>query len=155
MDQRTRSTRAGLAASVAMAIGVVTTGSAAAAPPSRVYSPLPPVILDDSCGYTIEVTFPTDREYVTTFLDRDGNVRRIAITGALVVTFTNPETGKSLTANISGPSHIDIAHGTNTGEGNWALWPDGSLSLLAGRTDFDTGVFHGRVKLSVCDALAP
>lgn len=129
----------------------------AAQGPSREASPLPDLIVDSSCGYTINVTFPANDEYALVFTDSDGEVTRLIITGRLVVTFTNALTGASYTANISGPSHIDFVRGTNSQEGRIG-GPVGSLpglNVFAGRVDLVSGVMRGRLIADVCALLAP
>jgi len=95
---------------------LVTASPVAAQGPTREAAPLPDLIVDASCGYTINVTFPVNDEYALIFTDSDDQVTRLIITGRLVVTLTNALTGASYTANISGPSHIDFVRGTNTQE---------------------------------------
>jgi hypothetical protein len=53
-----------------------------------------------------------------TFFDSAGNVRVTLLTGPLFVTITNADTGKSITANISGPGKFDTS-GNLTGNGPW------------------------------------
>jgi hypothetical protein len=130
---------------------------AAAASQIRVPSPLPDLIQDESCGFLVDVTFPVNDQYAIVLSDGDGNVTRIIVTGHLVVTFTNHSTGESFTANISGPSHIDLVRGTNTQEG-LVGGPVGSLpglNLVAGRVDLNTGTFRGHLLADVCALLAP
>ena len=98
-------------------------------------------------------TFPTryqpliDREIVTTFpADANGDVRQL-ITGTLVSSLTNSDTGKSIVVNISGPAVI-------------TLHPDGSVDSLGGGilafpffpTDTPPGphwwLFRGRLNLT-------
>ncbi len=136
---------------------LVSASPVAAKGPTRDPAPLPDLIVDASCGFTVEVTFPVNHEYALTFTDADGQVTRLIITGRLVVKFTNPLTGVSYTANISGPSHIDFARGTDTQEGRIG-GPVGSLPglhIFAGRIDNATGEMHGRFIADVCAILAP
>jgi hypothetical protein len=129
----------------------------AAQGPTREAAPLPDLIVDTSCGFTVNVTFPVNDEYALTFTDSGGQVTRLIITGRLVVTFTNALTGASYTANISGPSHIDFLRGTNTQVGRIG-GPVGSLpglNVFAGRVDFANGTMHGRLIADVCALLAP
>lgn len=128
-----------------------------AASQTRTPAPLPDLIEDESCGFRVHVTFPVNDEYAITLYDGQGNPTRIIITGRLVVTFTRATTGESFTANISGPSHIDLVRGTNTQEGLIG-GPVGSLpglSLFAGRVDLSTGDLRGHLLADVCALLAP
>ena len=130
----------------------------AAQGPTRDASPLPDLIVDASCGYTINGTFPANDEYALIFTDPSGEVTRLIITGRLVAPFTNALTGASYTANISGPSHIDFVRGTNTQEGRNPVARSGSLpglNVFAGRVDFVSGVMRGRLIADVCALLAP
>lgn len=90
------------------AIFVVAVAVLAAAPeavgdqPIREGLPAAPFTLDASvCGFAVDFTFPTNREFITTF----SNGKQI-ITGALFATLTNTESQKSITVNISGPTKI-------------------------------------------------
>jgi hypothetical protein len=123
---------------------------------TREPAPLPDLIEDESCGFLVEVTFPVNDEYAITLTDNDGGVTRVIIVGRLVVTFTNPDSGESVTANISGPSHIDFVRGTNTQEGLIG-GPVGTLpglSLVAGHLDLLSGDLRGHVFADVCALLA-
>jgi hypothetical protein len=128
---------------------------AAAATVSRDPAPLPDRIEDDSCGFTVEVTFPVNGEHAVSFYDADGNLVRIEITGRLVATFLHPSNGKSITLNISGPIKIDAGAGTTTMDGR-SGGPVGTfqgLVLFAGRVT-DDGTAHGRLLVDVCAAIA-
>jgi hypothetical protein len=142
----------------------------AAAPPTREPFPAPcpasgaptcegpglVVLVTDTCGFEVDVTWPVQREQITTFYDKAGDPARMIITGHLVVTFTNPITGKSITANISGPAHIDLINGTNTQEGRTG----GPISFLpffylfSGRIDNVSQELHGHL-IDLCPLLAP
>ena len=146
-----------IAIGLAVISAVFMSSVAAAARPSREFLPPPDGLLDTSCGYEILVTFPVQNEYITTFVNQVGDVTKIIITGNLVVTFTNTATGESLTANISGPSHINFVRGTSSSEGRTG-GPVGSLpglNVFAGRIDNVSGSMHGHLQTSVCEVLAP
>lgn len=146
-----RCARLGLAMTAAMAAAMLSSGIAAAVPPDKF--PLPAsAFTDTTCGYDIDVTFPGNNEFGIAFYDQAGDQVKFLVAGNFVVTLTNPATGESITANISGPSHLN-KHGS-WGTGRWALWPDGVLTILSGRSDFDDGSFRGKVHLNVCEALA-
>jgi hypothetical protein len=128
-----------------------------AASQTREPAPLPDLIEDESCGFLVDVIFPVNNEYAITLYDSQGNPTRIIITGHLVVMFTNALTGGSFTANISGPSHIDLVRGTNTQEG-LVGGPVGSLpglNVFAGQVDLSTGALRGHLLADVCALLAP
>ena len=136
---------------------LITAVPTVAAGQTRAPAPLPDLIEDDSCGFLVEVTFPVNDEYAITIFDRGGNPTRIIITGHLVVTFENPATGETFTANISGPSHIDLVRNTNTQEGRIGGPVAGlpGLNLFAGRADLATGELRGHLLADVCAILAP
>jgi hypothetical protein len=151
----------GQEAAVPLDLGPIgqTTGAILADKSTREFLPPPDGLLDTSCGYEILVTFPVAKEYIRTFVDQDGNVVRMIITGNLVVTFTNTATGKSLTVNISGPTHISLVRGTftSTSEGRTGGPVDGlpGLNIFSGRVDNVNGTLHGHFGGSVCEMLAP
>ena len=103
------------------------------------------------------MTFPVQREYLRTYFDHDGNAVKLIVTGALVVTFTNTATGASFTANISGPSHINLVSGANSSEGRSGGPVDGlpGLNVFSGRVDFENRTLHGHLHANVCEVLAP
>lgn len=127
-----------------------------AAGQTREPAPLPDLIEDQSCGFQVNVTFPVNDEYAITLFDHQGTPTRIIVTGRLVVTFTNATTDESFTANISGPSHIDLIRGTSLQEGliggPVASLP--GLNLFAGRADLTTGELRGHLLADVCAILA-
>jgi hypothetical protein len=146
--------RIGILSGVTLTLALVV--PVAAATVSREPAPLPDLIEDSSCGYVILVTFPVNRESAITISDANGDPLRQIISGPLVVTFTNPETQESVTANISGPTVIDFVRGTA-----YQLGPSGGplpglpgLSLAAGRIDLNSGDRTGHVSTSICDELA-
>jgi hypothetical protein len=80
--------------------------------PVREGLPASPFTLDASiCGFAVDLTFPTNNEFITTF----SNGKQI-ITGALSATLTNEQNHKSLTINISGPGTILTDANGNTSE---------------------------------------
>jgi len=86
----------------------------------------------DFCDFELVVTFPVNNEIVTTFFDAEGNVDRVLITGALVVTFTNTETGETLTLNIPGSSVL--VDDELTYRGRNVIFPvEGGIALVSGR----------------------
>ena len=74
----------------------------------------------------------------------------------LVITFTNPVNGVSLTENISGPAQIDLVSGTAFGDGPGAGPLPGlgsGIWLGFGRVDFVTGQTLGHF-IPLCPLLA-
>ena len=145
----------GMALSSGLLLVMAVAGTAAAAKPDKAPAPSPDGIVDETCGFPIEVRFPTNDQFAITFFDQAGNPTRVIVAGKLVATLTNMDTDESITVNISGPLHMNFVRGTNTSEGRWSVWPDGTLHIAAGRTDNVDGSFRGHVVMSVCDVLAP
>ena len=94
-----------------VAIAALAPAPAAADQPVREGLPAAPFTLAPSiCGFPVDVTFPTNKEFITTFANG-----KQSITGALTATLTNDLNGKSTTVNISGPgSLVPNGDGTTT-----------------------------------------
>ena len=156
--------------------GVVTAAPALARGPKWQFNAPPPgpVILPaDFCGFQIGVSFPVDKEYFKILKAADGSMTFL-ITGALRVTNTNLSTGKSITANISGPGKITFfpdgsVTTEETGRAIYALVPADAqrfgvppVGLTAGplTTSVDAGgnltsfSLQGQVLVDVCAALS-
>lgn len=54
------------------------------------------------CNFPVHLAFPVNREYGTVTTTSDGSTM-IKVTGSLVATITNKNTGATITLNISGP----------------------------------------------------
>jgi hypothetical protein len=121
-----------LGALLAMFGGVMTASPALARGPKWQFQPAPPAMTEPAvlCGFEVRVTFPVNREFEKILKASDGTVIGLS-TGSVTASFTNLETGKTITENISGPSKT-------TG------FPDGSF----------TAVEHGRNELIITPALA-
>ena len=109
--------------------------SAGAAPPVREPLAFPEELslpVGVFCPWEGLVTFDVNREYATTFYDSQGNITQVQITGALVITITNLDNGKSVTLNIPGTGVIvgDLF----TYRGRNVIFPvSGELKLVSGR----------------------
>src|SRR5579884_1453208 len=66
------------------------------------------------CGFPIHVAIVSNNEYYIHLTTLPNGTLIARVTGSVVETFTNEETGKSVTVNVSGP-------GTTT------YYPDGSI----------------------------
>jgi hypothetical protein len=122
-----------LGALLGLFAGMVTAAPALARGPKWQFNPPPsgPIILPaDFCGFQIEATFPADKEYIKLLKTADGSMTFL-ITGRLTLINTNLSTGKTITANISGPGKV-------------TFFPDGSILSAA------TG--HNIIALSPADA---
>ena len=102
--------RFAVAVTVIAALVALVPAPVAAEKPAREGLPAAPFTLDASiCGFAVDVAFPTNKEFMTTF----SNGKQI-ITGSLSSTLTNEQNHKSLTINISGPGSIVIDANGNT-----------------------------------------
>src|SRR5215471_18627328 len=71
--------------------------------PKWQFQPAAPFTLPaDFCGFQIGVSFPVNREYGKVLKSSGGSVTTL-ITGSLTASYTNLQTGKAITENISGP----------------------------------------------------
>jgi hypothetical protein len=104
--------------------GVVTASPALARGPKWEFLPKTPLTLPaEFCGFEIGVTFPVNREFFKVLKASDGSMIFLA-TGSVVNSFTNLETGKTITENVSGPLKFTV-------------FPDGSsIALERGRNEF-------------------
>jgi hypothetical protein len=145
---------------------------AAASPPTRETIPYGTFTLAGVCSFDVQVTSPQNREYLTTFYNRNGEVTTQLVTGDLHVTLTNLSTGYATTLNIPGPARyvynpdgsVEMTGGGPSvwlGDVNTLLsWP--SLALVSGnlRVDFDsnfevTGAsWQGGTVTDLCAALS-
>jgi hypothetical protein len=107
------------------------------------------MIVDTTCGFEIDITFPVNRESMRTAYDANGNEMMVHITGNLVVRFENPATGKAIQTTISGPTKIDDRRGTfqETGRTGFPVY------VHSGRIDFVGGTTVGH-DTDYCAALA-
>ena len=99
--------------------GMVTASPALARGDGWQIQPAPPAIIVPAtfCGFEIQVTFPVDREFAKILTASDGFMTTL-VTGSLVASLTNLQTGKTVTENISGPSKETVN-------------PDGSMTTTA------------------------
>jgi len=102
-------------------------------------------------------TFPVNNEFITIFEDTPTNFRS-AITGHLVVTFTNPTNGKTVTANASGPGFNSFRDGIFT---SISTGLNAGPTIHAGRAVFRidaqgnaTFTIVGHTLLDVCATLS-
>ncbi|OGN81320.1 MAG: hypothetical protein A2X23_01870 [Chloroflexi bacterium GWC2_73_18] len=123
------------------AISLATAAPATAVQPDREPAVAEPLV-DYTCGFEVDVTFPTQNAYVTVFFDRSGNLTQLIVTGQFFVTLTNPANGVSIDINASGPARIDFAKGTLYSPGAQLLF---AVDPLPGSGE--TGIFliHGRL----------
>ena len=97
---------------------IIVPAGALAAPPTREPLPAPQFPVEGICSFPVETTALVNREKLTTFYGKDGEVVRQILSGALKVRLTNLTTGTAVDVNISGP-------------GEMTAQPDGSLTIVA------------------------
>jgi hypothetical protein len=68
------------------------------------------------CGFEVLVTPSVNREFAKTLKTSDGSMI-LLLTGSVTISYTNLETGKTITENVSGPSKTTI-------------FPDGSFATV-------------------------
>ena len=91
----------------ALTLTLAFASSALASPPDRAFLDNgTEATLEGVCSFDVHVTFDQNQEYTTTFSDG-----RTQITGRLVVTLANVETGESHSYQINGPSHDGVLNG--------------------------------------------
>lgn len=112
--------------------GAVTASPAVARGDGWQIGPVEPFTLDASfCGFGVLVTPVVNQEYTKILKTADGSMTFL-FTGAFAESFTNLQTGKTITQNNSGP-------------GKATIYPDGSL------TEVHTGL-NGPFFLAPADA---
>ena len=156
--------RSALVVTAAVAMFLIPT-AAHAIPPTREPLPIDDFVLTGHCGFDIMVEVVQNNEILTTYYDRDGDVVRQRVTGALKVRLTNQdEPEHSVLFNISGPGLFrDLPDGTvkQTGSGTWIHFGiadrPGELLLMHGPFTAiisDEGFFLTEIPNNVQDACA-
>jgi len=141
----------------------------------RAWTTAPPFTLPASvCGFKLRVSFPVNKEYTKVLKTADGSMAFL-FTGAVTVSYTNLQTGKTITVPENGPgkffghpdgSFTEVHTGRN---GPFILFPASQkrfglpgVSVTAGKLTFSisaNGVMtslslHGHVLVDVCAALS-
>jgi streptogramin lyase len=110
--------------------GVVTAAPAVARGPKWEFQPADPTTLSaDYCGFEIGLEFPVDRAYAKILKASDGTMIFLA-TGSLTVLDTNLSTGKTASANISGPVKV-----TSFPDGSFTFSKKGLAGLVLSPAD--------------------
>jgi hypothetical protein len=106
-----------LGAVLGMFGGVMTASPALARGPKWQFQSKAATILPaELCGFEVRVTAPVNREFAKILKASDGSMILLA-TGSVTSSYTNLETGKTITENISGPARV-------------TFFPDGSITAL-------------------------
>jgi hypothetical protein len=69
--------------------------------------PLPLNFDDTYCTFPVSVDFPVNREYMKLLKTDDSTIT--LFTGSLTGSFTNQQTGKTITVNLSGPYKVTVS----------------------------------------------
>jgi hypothetical protein len=157
-----------------MLAGVVTASPALARGPKWTFDQRGPFTLPAFfCGFQIQVAPVANKEYTKVLKASDGSMTFLT-TGALKISYTNMQTGKTITANRSGPGKTTVfADGSElvaaTGPGGLILSPPDAqrfglpaVSVLAGALTLTVDPagnitslsFNGHVLVNVCTALS-
>jgi hypothetical protein len=163
-----------LGALLGLLAGVVTASPAFARGPNWVFDQRGSFTLPAFfCGFEIRVSPVTNREYTKVLKTADGSMTFLT-TGALKISYTNLQTGKTITANRSGPGKTTVfADGSEfvaaKGPGGLILAPPDAtrfglptVSVLAGALTLTVDPagnitslsFNGHVVVNVCAALS-
>ena len=135
----------------------------------------PPFTLPASfCGFKLRVAFPVNKEFTKVLKTADGSMTFL-FTGAVTVSYTNLQTGKTITVPENGPGEATIHPDgsiteVHTGRnGPFILTPAHAMqfglptvSVTAGRLAFSVNAagsitslsLHGHVLIDVCAALS-
>jgi hypothetical protein len=126
------------------------------------------------CGFKVRVTFPVNKEFTKILKTADGSMTFL-FTGAVTASFTNLQTGKTITENMNGPGKATIGSDgsiteVHTGRnGPFFLTPADAkrfglptVSVTAGRLAFSVAAdgtitslsLNGHVLVDVCAALS-
>lgn len=148
----------------ALALLVMATGASADPNPNSGRIPVetpPDITVTDVCPFPVAIHVDINKEF-----SKEHKNGVTIITGRLVATVTNTETGKSVTYNISGPVHITSQDGLETDVllGRSLVFdPDIGMLVTSGRVvvvvNLETGEFtlvsrQGHAE-DVCATLAP
>lgn len=155
--------------------GVMTASPALARGPKWEFLPKPPAMTlpAEYCGFEVRATAPVNKEFAKILKVSDGSTILLA-TGSVRTSYTNLETGKTITENTSGPVKVTflpdgsvtaVERGRNeltltptqaarfglptvsvtVGRRSISFAPDGSITSLS---------LHGHVAVDVCAALS-
>jgi hypothetical protein len=143
-----------LALPLALLIGSISPGVAAAADNSKLVGTLS--FYDNSCTSPVHVD-GTYSQTIHIYYDQAGNPIRIALTGTSTITWTNLDTGATYSPNVSGPVATDLLSGqTYLRGGNVWFSPAGILTVYDGRVVLDADaneIFVAGHQAGVCAAL--
>jgi hypothetical protein len=125
------------------------------------------------CAFGVKVTVLVNREYYKELKTDDGSVVISLVTGSVTASFTNVETGKTITENISGPYEFTTVDGQVVGiafkgltflaveQGRAQQFGLPAVSVIAGGLTvsvagpiFTSASLQGHVLVDICAALS-
>lgn len=146
-----------IAVPIALLVLVFSAINASAGQPVRFAAQFPDHLIISCPNFQMVVTAPVNKEYITIFESTDTTFRGI-ITGRLVLTYTNPINGKTVTANASGPGFEFFSNGTSVSISTGLYASDtihaGRLVTTVYPDGHSTFTIVGHTLLDVCAALA-
>jgi hypothetical protein len=117
--------RLAIAVLPALPMLVLAAPSALAAEPTRQRDSIAENFVDTSCGFPVQVDVTGFVDAIQ-WVDADGNTHTILTFPQAKVTFTNPDTGTTIKANVAGPAQIDEGtDGSFTVVGTGTFWGAG------------------------------
>jgi hypothetical protein len=132
----------------------VSAAPAAADKPLREPNVIPPALFPAGiacAGFTVEIVADVNAQTVTTFFDSEGNPVRLLITGRLILTVTNTDTGEAVTIRLGDAIHI-----TFNADGSVTLVGTGNVLSIFFPTDFPPGpsttLYSGRLVIPITAA---
>lgn len=107
---------------LAVALPLVATGNASASQPTLERVPIDGTFVDESCGFAVRIE-TTGFIVRITWVDQEGNGRRIEAAPQAKQTLTNLETSETIDLNIAGPSQFTFNQDGSfrfVGTGTWS-----------------------------------
>ena len=151
-----RSLLTGLLAALACAVLPMSSASADAPIRERSVGSFDDALPAEVCGFPIAAHIE-QKVTAKVYMGDDGAPLGGKVTGSVVVTLTNADTGAQAVLNLPGPTFLNADLDLVRGAGPWATFtPEGRFVIATGRTTFEDGVatgITGRV-IDVCDLLA-
>ena len=138
-------------------VGLVATPALATAPVRERSHDVFDLDFGDVCGGFDLLAHVEQTVTLTTFFDASGNPTGGLLTDPIFVTFSNSETGDSVTLAIPGPTFFDAEGNITRGTGAWATaTSEGGLVWAAGNIVFDefgnASEITGK-SVNICDML--